>query len=670
MVDALSETLEEAATVEVSYRCEFSADKRFGGDGTVFIGAASRATPGSPTESSDQWGRSLECELPVMGMASSTVFVRLRFAQAPRAFDLAALTQAGHFSEYTFTGVNPVALRVIPRPFLSSVLPLTIFNLAAVEQLEVTGERFENAGSSLKCQLYGASPTPTAYTRTATFVSRNQVTCPVALPAVLSRANTLTLSVSNDGGDTWSQNSLEIHVPSQLPRITSQALPRLIFAGQTADLVFQGSGLSGLGPSVLLRLTPLPPGPGDSASLAETTLTCYAAAEGASLACPGAMLPSCDLTAGCGFGLTLIAEKDADWGGSLRQPATVTVLPRPQVVGLSPNRSNSAREQVQILFADDQVIETILERDAANDCCLDAALGGCQSQCLVKCTISTPGRQEESVAPMVLDGSGKPSCNLPTFQNSPFSCSDEVPFLEVEITIDSYVEVESLAPRFGCLQDTTIEAPTASHAVLYQQASRPFEVRRIPINGTNFRVDLPAEEARCLVYDPEGAAVLSLPVDFRPVVNLGQVHCLISSARDQLGTLRAGTMYSVRFHQSGVESLVSYPLLVLVQPRILGVSSRLLSHKDDILLFGSDFSDLVEYFCQYVPHGLTAEEERAYQTHAPATYIDPWALTCPSYEDAPTYLSEEPQAGFQCFEVRLIDRATGVTVRAEAGSPA
>jgi hypothetical protein len=206
--------------------------------------------------------------------------------------------------------------------------------------------------------------------------------------------------------------------------------------------------------------------------------------------------------------------------------------------------------------------------------------------------------------------------------------------------------------------------------VLYQQADRPFEMKRIHINGTNFRADLPAEEARCVVSDPDGTAVLSLPVDFRPVANLGQVHCLISCARDQLGALRAGTMYSVRYHQSGLEFPVDYPLLILEQPRILGVHSRLLSHRDEVLLIGSDFSDLIEYLCQYVPHGLRAEEDVLYQSYAPATYVDPWALTCPPYEDVPTYLSDEPDAGFQCFEVRLIDRASGATIRAEPGSPA
>lgn len=42
---------------------------------------------------------------------------------------------------------------------------------------------------------------------------------------------------------------------------------------------------------------------------------------------------------------------------------------------------------------------------------------------------------------MVLDSDGKPSCNLPTYQNSVFSCSDEIPFLEIEIVIDSYLTV-------------------------------------------------------------------------------------------------------------------------------------------------------------------------------------------------------------------------------------
>lgn len=121
------------------------------------------------------------------------------------------------------------------------------------------------------------------------------------------------------------------------------------------------------------------------------TLNCFAAAGGASLACPAVVLPSCEVTTGCGYGLTLVAEEDADWGGSLRQPATITVLPEPRVVGLFPNQGNSARQSVQIHFSDDEVIATILELDAANACCLDAAQGGCLHQCQVECRIYTPG---------------------------------------------------------------------------------------------------------------------------------------------------------------------------------------------------------------------------------------------------------------------------------------
>lgn len=136
-------------TVEVAYQCEFSADRRFGGEGTVFVGAVSKTAFGSATDSPGSAISTVECELPVIDMPSSVLMVRLRFTQTPRAFDLEALSAAIPFSEYSFTGANPVSFQVIPRPYLSSVLPLTIFNIATVERLDVTGERFENAGSSL-----------------------------------------------------------------------------------------------------------------------------------------------------------------------------------------------------------------------------------------------------------------------------------------------------------------------------------------------------------------------------------------------------------------------------------------------------------------------------------------------------------------------------------------
>lgn len=124
-----------------------------------------------------------------------------------------------------------MALEVIQRPYLSSVLPLSIFNLATVEELSVTGEGFESLGPSLKCRLSGSGSTPAHLSRTGIFVSRNRVICPVDLAAALSRANFLQLSVSNDDGETWSENVLEIHLPSELPRILKQVSPRLIFAG-------------------------------------------------------------------------------------------------------------------------------------------------------------------------------------------------------------------------------------------------------------------------------------------------------------------------------------------------------------------------------------------------------------------------------------------------------
>jgi hypothetical protein len=227
-----------------------------------------------------------------MDMPGSEVLVRLRFGQTPRNFDLEALSAAMVYTEYTFTAVNSITLQVVPRPFLSGVLPLSIFNLATFKELSVTGERFVNAGGSLRCRLFGAEPAAANYTRTAIWLSSDQITCPVTLPAVLSRANTLDLSISNDGGVTWSENSLVIYIPSDLPRITSLTLPHLIFTNVTTDLVFDGASLSALGASVLLGVMETNAG-GSIDKVVKENITCYSASSGTSLACPGVVMPSC-----------------------------------------------------------------------------------------------------------------------------------------------------------------------------------------------------------------------------------------------------------------------------------------------------------------------------------------------------------------------------------------
>jgi hypothetical protein len=113
--------------------------------------------------------QAIQCELPVMDMAAQAVFVRLRFTETPSELALAALNDALSFVQYTFVGLNVVALEVVPRPYLSSVLPSRIYNLVGVKRLNITGERFEQTGSALKCQVASATSPSINWSVTAIF---------------------------------------------------------------------------------------------------------------------------------------------------------------------------------------------------------------------------------------------------------------------------------------------------------------------------------------------------------------------------------------------------------------------------------------------------------------------------------------------------------------------
>jgi hypothetical protein len=218
--------------------------------------------------------------------------------------------------------------------------------------------------------------------------------------------------------------------------------------------------------------------------------------------------------------LNLVAEEDADWGGSIHQPVSLTVYPQPKISNLYPTASNSQREHVQILFENDAVISQLIEADSDASCCVDSST--CSPVCLAKCRIYSPGRQALlSEEPMALAG-GSPACALPTYDNSIASCSDEMSFLEIEIILDEYLPVEwSIQNRFGCLKDTEVYPSSVPQQILYQKPAQPRTQERFQLNGTNFRAELEQEDAKCLIRDSDGNAVLTTPVEFNPHVHAG-----------------------------------------------------------------------------------------------------------------------------------------------------
>jgi hypothetical protein len=112
----------------------------------------------------------------------------------------------GDFPSYTFIALNSVKLRVLELPYLSSVRPVTLFNLATVTSLTVTGHDFEKTGGALQCII--ETSTGRQYKRTAIYTSSNLVTCPISPPPELLRDGELRIFISNDGGLTRSTNSL------------------------------------------------------------------------------------------------------------------------------------------------------------------------------------------------------------------------------------------------------------------------------------------------------------------------------------------------------------------------------------------------------------------------------------------------------------------------------
>jgi len=144
------------------------------------------------------------------------------------------------------------------------------------------------------------------------------------------------------------------------------------------------------------------------------------------------------------------------------------VLAAPTILALSPQAADSRRERVRLSFESQLSIQRLARLDTQEGCCLDpAGEPPCSSKCRAECRIYTPGRENLFRSPLLLDDSGAPSCPLPTYLNSQHSCSGETTQLEVEVLLDSYFVVPSLAPWLGCLPDTVVVEPSGPQQVLY-----------------------------------------------------------------------------------------------------------------------------------------------------------------------------------------------------------
>ena len=665
-----------------SLACHFSIDRAFAEGGLPAVGAVVELLPRAVSAAHGQRVDTLRCEYPVMEAQTARVYVRLGAALAPPDADRALLDLAlpgGGFKPYTIQSQGAAHLQVLALPYLTSVHPLVVFNLASVSSLAVTGENFHFAGGGLVCLLAGAPPATQLYQSRASFTSSTEVACPFAPPASLLREHTLYLRLSNDDGLTQSENALELSVAPSLPRLLALTSPRVLFAGRTASLTFAGSSLGSLGSQVQLRIGGLATvGAGVQAG---TSVSCTPSLPGSLLDCADVPLPACPAELpgqpgdGCLLRLSLLA-RDSDPASEVRQSLTLTAHAPPTILALAPSEADSSKEHVQPRFDSPLLVAGLARLDAGEGCCLDPVGDPpCGPRCRVECRVYTPGREAVFSSPLVLDGSGAPGCALPTHNHAQLSCSDEVAQLEVEVVIDSYFIVPSRSPWLGCLRDTVVAEATGPLQVLYSLPEAPLGSQRVRINGTNFRPGPGGQEARCTLYDPSGAPVLSSPVDYRPELDPTQLLCLVGGSRGQIGALRPGLSYTVKYTQRGEEHPAQYQVLVLSRPRLLGVQSRLVSEAGSIVVRGEGFSPQVGYLCQYRERGLgrtsSGGSAASFQPlFAPATQVLATEVTCPPISEVATYLRPASGEGFRCLDILLKDPDSGLVFRAEPGSPA
>lgn len=107
------------------------------------------------------------CEVPVMRLGQSRVFVRVRLNETidalPKTFISKALKKS-ELDEYTFLSVNQMSFEVLPLPVLTDVRPSHIFNLATVRSVSVKGTNFVDKPDQLLC-IYKGLPSPSVVHR-------------------------------------------------------------------------------------------------------------------------------------------------------------------------------------------------------------------------------------------------------------------------------------------------------------------------------------------------------------------------------------------------------------------------------------------------------------------------------------------------------------------------
>jgi hypothetical protein len=139
--------------ISVSLSCEFSGDEQFRGDDATFTGTVLRVEPSGIEAPSGLRPLLIKCALPKMEMQTRWLSVRMRLTQEPDVAVSEKLSAASSpdsgFASYSFLSLNAIKLRVLELPYLSSVRPLNLFNLATSTSVTVTGHDFEETGAAL-----------------------------------------------------------------------------------------------------------------------------------------------------------------------------------------------------------------------------------------------------------------------------------------------------------------------------------------------------------------------------------------------------------------------------------------------------------------------------------------------------------------------------------------
>ena len=104
---------------------------------------------------------------------------------------------------------NALGLNFMRVPILTNLSPAKIYNLASVKGIKVIGRDFYNS-ERLICQIAGK------HTVRAIFKSENSLLCPVSNLWGLGALSAISIQISNDKGNTFS-NTMSINVVIDLP---------------------------------------------------------------------------------------------------------------------------------------------------------------------------------------------------------------------------------------------------------------------------------------------------------------------------------------------------------------------------------------------------------------------------------------------------------------------